>query len=189
MAHEANGHDGGSILKVGINLTIACLISGAIIAGTYWVTHPVAVKELVHQHNLAMQELVKDAQDFKPVAGKTDWYAAVKDGKTIAYVVPADSIGYGGTITMITAVSLDGRDLGYKIIDHNETPGLGANATKPQFSHQFIGKKAADLVVVKHETTKNIQAMTGATITSRAVTKGVREAVERVDQYIASQKK
>lgn len=190
MAHETHGHDdGGGIFKVGINLTIACLLSGAIIAGVYAVTSPVAAKQQIIEQNKAMKELVTNAQDFKPVEGKNGWFAAMADGKTIAYVLPAESKGYGGTIKMLTAVSLDGKDLGFKILEANETPGLGDNASKPKFSSQFIGKKAEDLAVVKHETDKNIQAMTGATITSKAVTKGIKEAVEAVDKYVAGQKK
>jgi electron transport complex protein RnfG len=185
-----HGHDdNSSIFKIGINLTIACLLSGAIIAGTYAVTAPVAAKERVVQKNKAMKELVTDAQEFKPIEGKTDWYAAVKDGKVIAYVVPAESKGYGGAIKMVTAVSPEGSSLGYKILSHNETPGLGDNATQPKFIKQFIGKKAEQLEVVKVPTDKNIQALTGATITSRAVTKGIKEAVEEVTEYAASQKK
>jgi electron transport complex protein RnfG len=190
MAHEEHGHDdGGGLVKIGMNLTLACLLSGAIIAGTYYITAPVAAKEKIVQQNKAMKDLVADAQDFKAVEGKTGWFAAVKDGKTIAYVLPAESKGYGGSIKMLTAVSLDGKDLGYKILDHNETPGLGDNATKPKFSDQFINKTAEELEVVKVPTQKNIQALTGATITSRAVTKGIREAVEEVTAYAASQQK
>jgi electron transport complex protein RnfG len=190
MEHEAHGHnDGGGLIKIGINLTIACLISGTIIAGTFAITAPVAAVERINQQNKAMKELVADAQDFKAVEGKIGWYAALKDGKTVAYVLPAESKGYGGTIKMLTAVSPDGKDLGYKILEANETPGLGDNASKPKFSDQFIGKKAEDLEVVKVPTEKNIQALTGATITSRAVTKGIREAVEEVTAYAASQQK
>ena len=189
MAHETHGHDdGGGIFKIGINLTIACLLSGVIIAGAYAFTHPIAVEQKIIQQNLAMKELVVDAKDFKAVDGKTGWYAALKDGKVIAYVVPAETKGYGGAIKMLTAVSPDGKDLGYKILTHNETPGLGDKATEPKFSQQFIGKAAHDMEVVKVPTDKNIQALTGATITSRAVTKGIREAVEEVAAYVASHK-
>jgi Na+-translocating ferredoxin:NAD+ oxidoreductase subunit G len=189
MAHEAHGHDdGGGILKIALNLTIACLLSGAIIAGTYAVTAPVAAQERVNLKNKAMKELVADAQEFKPIQGKNDWYSAVKDGKTIAYVVPAESKGYGGTIKMVTAVSLEGKVIDYKILEANETPGLGDKASQPKFSKQFAGKAAEDLEVVKVPTEKNIQALTGATITSRAVTKGIKEAVEQVAAYAASQK-
>jgi electron transport complex protein RnfG len=190
MSHEAHGHDdGGGLFKIAINLTIACLLSGTIIAGTYAATAPIADKEKIAQQNKAMKELVADAQDFKAVAGKTEWYAAMKDGKIIAYVVPAESKGYGGAIKMLTAVSPDGKDLGYKILIHNETPGLGDKANQPKFSKQFVGKTAENLEVVKVPTDKNIQALTGATITSRAVTKGIKEAVEEVTAYAASQQK
>lgn len=189
MAHDAHGQDGGGLLKIGLNLTVACLISGAIIAGTYSLTAPVAAVERINQQNKAMKDLVADAQEFKAVDGKAGWYAALKDGKTVAYVLPAESKGYGGTIKMLTAVSPDGKSLGYKILEHNETPGLGDNASKTKFSDQFIGKKAVDLEVVKVPTQTNIQALTGATITSRAVTKGIKEAVEEVAAYVTSQQK
>lgn len=190
MAHDEHGHDAGnSIFKIGINLTIACLLSGAIIAGVYAVTAPVAAQERVNLKNKAMKEIVADAQSFAPIEGKTDWYAAVKDGKTIAYVVPAESKGYGGAIKMVAAVGPDGKVINYKILSHNETPGLGDKAAEPKFSKQFAGKSPQDLEVVKTPTDKNIQALTGATITSRAVTKGIREAAEEVAKYAASQKK
>lgn len=190
MAHESHGHDAdNSIFKIGINLTIACLLSGAIIAGVYSVTAPVAAQERENLKNKAMKELVADAQSFKAIDGKTEWYVAIKDGKTVAYVVPAEGKGYGGAIKMVTAVSLDGKVMSYKILSHNETPGLGDKASEPKFIKQFAGKSPADLEVVKTPTDKNIQALTGATITSRAVTKGIKEAAEEVVQYTASQKK
>lgn len=186
----ANGHDeGNSIFKIGINLTLACLLSGAIIAITYSITEPVAAKGRVQMKEQAMKELVKDADTFKEISEKKDWYAAMKGGKVLAYVVPAESKGYGGAIKMVTAVSPEGKDLGYKILAHNETPGLGDGANKPKFADQFLGKTAEQLEVVKVPTDKNIQALTGATITSRAVTKGIKEAVEEVAAYAATQKK
>ncbi len=185
MAHDKNDN----IFAIGINLTIACLLSGTIIAGVYSVTAPVAARERENLKTRAMQELVADAQTFKPIEGKTEWYAAVKDGQTLAYVVPAESKGYGGAIKMVTAIGPDGKILNYKILIHNETPGLGDKAAQPKFANQFAGKGPADLEVVKTPTDKNIQALTGATITSRAVTKGIREAAEEVARYTAGQKK
>lgn len=190
MANDTHGHDAGnSIFKIGINLTIACLLSGAIIAGVYSVTAPVAAQQRENLKNNAMKELVADAQSFKAIDGKTDWYAAVKDGKTVAYVVPAESKGYGGTIKMLTAVDPDGKIINFKILAHNETPGLGDRAGDAKFVKQFVGKSPENLEVVKTPTDKNIQALTGATITSRAVTKGIREAAEEVAKYAAGQKK
>ena len=82
---------------------------------------------------------------------------------------------------MLVAVSPDGKVIDYNILSANETPGLGDNAAKEPFKSQFKDKTAEALTVVKDPSNKeNIQAMTGATISSKAVTKGVKEAVEEV---------
>ena len=70
-----------------MNLTVACLVSGAIIAGTYFITAPIAAQKNELIKNKAMKELVKDADKFKPVKGKKQWFTAEKNGKVIAYVV------------------------------------------------------------------------------------------------------
>ncbi|MFL0196515.1 RnfABCDGE type electron transport complex subunit G [Clostridium sp. WILCCON 0269] len=176
--------DQNSIFEITKNLTITCFIAGIIIAVVYYITAPVAAQKQVEIKNQTMKALVSNANNFKTVNGKKDWYAAQQGSKTIAYVVPAESKGYGGAITMLVAVTPDGKVIGFSIVSHNETPGLGANASKPSFSSQFKGKVADDLTVVKDKSNKkNIQAMTGATITSRAVTKGVKEAVQEVTTF------
>jgi len=173
-----------SIFQIAMNLTAACFISGAIIAGTYFVTAPIAAEKAVMLKNDAMKALVSEADSFKKVDGKKDWYTAQKGGKTIAYVVPSESKGFGGAIKMLVAVTPDGKVIDFDIIAHNETPGLGDNANKPKFRGQFKDKKAENLEVTKDPSkTDNIQAMTGATISSRAVTKGVKEAVEQVVEF------
>ncbi|WP_371368560.1 Na(+)-translocating ferredoxin:NAD(+) oxidoreductase complex subunit G [Sporomusa rhizae] len=191
MAHDAHAHDdkNNSIFKIAMNLTITCFISGVIIAGTYAITEPTAAEQRVKAKNDAMKELVKDAEAFKAIDGKEGWYAGIKGGKVIAYVVPASSKGYGGSIDMLAAVTPEGKAMDFKVLKHNETPGLGDKMVEPKFRKQFTNKAASDMEVVKVPTDKNIQALTGATITSRAVTKGVREAVEAVATYSASQKK
>jgi electron transport complex protein RnfG len=190
MAHDAHGHheNNDSILKIAMNLAITCFVAGAIIAGTYAITEPAAHAQRIKAKQDAMKELVKDAQSFKPIEGKTDWHAAIKDGKVIAYVVPAEGKGYAGAIQMLAGVTPDGKVIDYKVLKHAETPGLGDKMVEPKFRKQFAGKTPNDLEVVKVPTDKNIQALTGATITSRAVTKGVKEAVEAVTAYAASQK-
>ena len=180
----ANDKDKNSIFAITKNLTITCFISGIILAGVYYVTAPVAAQKQVQIKNDTMKELVTSADNFKSVSGKKDWYTAVKGGKTIAYVVPAVSKGYGGDINMLVAVTPDGKVIDFNIVSHNETPGLGSNASEDSFRGQFKDKKAGDLTVTKDKSNKkNIQAMTGATITSRAVTKGVKEAVQQVTTF------
>ncbi|MBU3128248.1 RnfABCDGE type electron transport complex subunit G [Clostridium tagluense] len=174
-----------SIFQIAINLTVACFISGAIIAGTYFITAPVAAKNAITMKNDAMKALVKDAETFKPLNGKKDWFTAEKNGKVIAYVVPAESKGYGGAIKMLVSVTPQGKIIDFAILSSNETPGLGDNAGKDAFRSEFKGKKSEDLEVVKDKSKENnIQAMTGATISSKAVTKGIKEAVQQVTQLV-----
>lgn len=173
-----------SIFKVAVNLILACLVSGVIIGLVYFVTAPIAVEKNEMTKQQAMKELVKDAESFKAVQGKEEWFAAEKGGKVIAYVVPSETKGYGGAIKMLVAATPDGTIIDYNILSANETPGLGDNAAKEPFKSQFKGKKIDDLIVVKDPSNKeNIQAMTGATISSRAVTKGIKEAAETIVQF------
>jgi len=189
MAHDAHDDKNSSVFKITLNLAITCFISGIIIASAFAITEPVAAEQRVKAKNDAMKELVKEAETFKAIEGKEGWYAALKGGKVIAYVVPANSKGYGGNIEMLAAVTPEGKTMDFKVLKHNETPGLGDKMVEPKFRNQFANKDPKDLEVVKVPTDKNIQALTGATITSRAVTKGVKEAVEAVAAYSATQKK
>ena len=174
-----------SIFEIAMNLTAACLVSGAIIAGTYFITAPIAAQNNELIKNKAMKELVTDADKFTPVKGKKQWYTAQKNGKVLAYVVESESKGFGGAIKMLVAVSPDGKVIDYNILSHKETPGLGDGTDKEPFKGQFKDKTVEALAVVKDPSdTENIQAITGATISSKAVTKGVKESVEKVEQYV-----
>ncbi len=169
------------IFQIAINLAIACLISGVILAVTYFVTNPVAEQKKVEMNNKAMQTLVKNADSFKKVEGKEGWYTANKGSDMLAYIVPIETKGYGGVIKLLAAITPEGKEIDFTILSHNETPGLGDNAGKDSFRQQFNGKDSSKMIVVKDPSNKdNIQALTGATISSRAVTKGIKEAEEAV---------
>lgn len=175
-----------NIIKVGMNLTVYCLLAALVIAGTYSLTAPKALVERERLKNEAMHELVADASNFQPVEDKTGWFKAIKQDKTAAYIVPVETKGYGGKIKMLVAVSADGLVIDYKILAHNETPGLGDNALKANFRKQFMQKKYDELILTKAGEEGKIQAIAGATITSRGVTNGVKDAVEQVNRYLSS---
>ena len=175
-----------STFKIAFNLAAACFISGIVIGSVYFVTAPVAAQKAEEMKQESMKSLVPEAEHFTEVAGHEGWFAAEKGGKSIAYIVPSESKGYGGKIKMLVAVTADSKVIDFSILEHNETPGLGDNAQKPEFRQMFAGKGADKLEVTKDPANKdNIQAMTGATISSRAVTRGVREAVEAVAGFVA----
>ena len=176
MSSETN------VVKVAANLTLACLFSGLIIAGVHAITAPEAARQKELAKTQAMQDLVKDADQFIPIAGRPGWFEAKKGDTVLATVLPGESKGYGGAIKLLVAVTPDGKVYDFKVLGHNETPGLGDNIKKPKFKDQFAEKSLAELTVVKRPVTDGsaIEAITGATISSKAVTAAVREAVETV---------
>lgn len=100
-----------------------------------------------------------------------------KNGKTVGYCIKAEPSGYGGKISMMIGVDTDFNVTGIKITSMSETPGLGAKADS-DWINQFNGK-SGKLEVVKTGNAKDsqINAISGATITSKAVTSGVNSAV------------
>lgn len=95
------------------------------------------------------------------------------------YAILVTPSGFGGTIEMMVGVAKDGTVLGISVISHSETAGLGAVAAADTsageaFRGQFAGMSGT-LAVSKDG--GEVEALTGATITSRAVTKAVNEAV------------
>ncbi|HWP97134.1 MAG TPA: FMN-binding protein [Syntrophomonadaceae bacterium] len=176
-----HNQDNNSILKIALNLAGACIISGIIIATVYYLTHDIAKQKQVELNTLALKSLVTEADQYTPIEGKTGWYTATQNGKVIAYIVPTESKGYGGTIKMLVAVGPDNKVMKYTILDAKETPGLGDKASRAPFNAQFAGKTSANLKVTKDASNKDdIQAISGATITSRAVTLAVKTAVDEV---------
>jgi electron transport complex protein RnfG len=104
----------------------------------------------------------------------------------IGYVVEGFGKGYSSYIHILASVDKDFIVQKISILGHGETPGLGDEIEKDYFLDQFKGKSADNLVVIKGETQDKIQAITGATISTRAVTEdGVRTGVELLKEKIS----
>ncbi|MDR3270145.1 MAG: FMN-binding protein [Peptococcaceae bacterium] len=185
MEHaEHNSHNETSALKIALNLVCATLISGLILGVIYAATHKIAEQKQVELKQASMISLVQ-ADEFKEIEGQAEWYEALKDGQLVAYILPAEGKGYGGTIAILVAISPEMTVLKYTITEAAETPGLGAKAAEPLFSDQFIGKDTEHLVVTKDPSQKDlIQSISGSTITSRAVTNAIKESVEQLSAFV-----
>ncbi len=106
-------------------------------------------------------------------------YADDARTKVLGYAVPGTSPnGYAGDIRLMAGLTADRAVVTYRVLAANETPGLGAKLGDAAFAAQFAGKPAAALRVKKDGGT--IDALTGATITSRAVCEALADAVARV---------
>ena len=123
----------------------------------------------------AAMEAVLPADSYEPVeyTGGDPLVTAVYQAGDAGYVVQVAPSGFGGSLDVMVGVNPDGTCSGVSIISHSETSGLGANATKEDFRSQFVGK--SNVAVTKDG--GDIAALTGATITSRAVCDGVNAAI------------
>lgn len=112
---------------------------------------------------------------------KSSVYSALNDnGEEIGYAVSVMDKSYGGDIEVMTGLDSNGNVTGIEILSINDTPGLGLNAKKDDFKNQYIGKTGGELVAAKQANADEIQAITGATRTSEAVTRCVNKAYDLV---------
>ncbi len=125
----------------------------------------------------ALAQIATNAVAQEPVV---EAYAGLDaDGSVVGYVITTTPGGYGGAIRITSGFNLDGTIAGVRMAPgHQETPGLGAKAELPEFYDQYTGQNGlAGLTVVKAQPKENeILSISGATITSSAVTRGVNTA-------------
>ena len=104
-------------------------------------------------------------------------YKMTKDGADAGYCVEVGPTGFGGAVDTMVGIDSDGKVTGISVISaSSETPGLGARSTEPEFQAQFADQVGTEVAVAKDGC--SIDALTGATITSRAVSEGVVAAAQ-----------
>ena len=182
------------IIKNTVILTLITLIAGICLGAVYEITkEPIAQAQDAAKKE-AWQQVFPDADanDFELI--DVDQMAADKAIKDLGvkativevctvgeegYVVTVtDKEGYGGDIKITVGITADGTINGISILSITETAGLGMRATEPAFYEQYQGKQAEKFVVSKDGGDgEPIDALSGATITSRAVTGAVNAAV------------
>jgi Na+-translocating ferredoxin:NAD+ oxidoreductase subunit G len=173
-------------LRLGGILLIITAIAGLLLGVAHTVTlEPIAKQEQMTKAT-AMKEILPKAEDFKIKETSLEGIImevneGTASGKTAGYAIKVAPKGYGGAVQIMVGISTEGKVEGIKILSHSETPGLGANAPAPKFSGQFAGKpieKELQVVKTVPSADNQVEAITGATITSKAVTNGVNEAVK-----------
>ena len=168
-----------SVLKPALTLFVICLIVTALLTGTNLLTKDRIAEQAKITAEESRRVVLPDAEAFEAADG---CYKGTSGGETVGYVFETEAKGYGGTVQVMTGIDTAGSITGVVILSHGETPGLGANAERASFTDQY--KQAAPengiaLVKNKAPAAGEVEALTGATITSRAVTDAVNAAVEQ----------
>lgn len=170
-----------AILLPAIALLLICLVATTLLAGTNLITSEKIALNAVEKENSSRMVVLPDAGDFSEVttleSGITYCAGLDKDGNTIGYVFTSGAKGYGGTVAVMVGLDTEGVITGIEILSHSETPGLGANATGEAFKSRFNGKSGQLTVDKNSNDGQNIQAITAATITSKAVVSAVNAVI------------
>jgi electron transport complex protein RnfG len=123
-----------------------------------------------HYEKLDKASSLRQREEFATV--EAIWKAARPEG----YVVSLAPRGYGGKLNCLVGITAAGTIRGVVVNQQNETPGLGSRVVEDSFLSQFKGVKAGKLLAVKKDG-GTIQAVSGATVSSRALTRGVNTAL------------
>ena len=155
-------------------LTLVCLVCAAILGGAYAMTY-----KPIQQAN----DNILKASDQKTASfgGRNYTYYEQLSGDAVqAYAVKSSTTGFGGTLELMVGVLPDGTVNSTRVLSHSETPGLGAKCqTDTKFIDQFKSLGPDKLVKLRADG-GDVDAITASTITSRAYTLAVSNAVEVV---------
>ena len=165
------------IVVPAVALLVICLVATALLAGTNVITSEKIAQNAVEKENSSRSVVLPGAVSFgEPETkenGLTLCEAKDENGALAGYVYTSSAKGYGGEIGVMVGLDAEGKITGIEILSHAETPGLGANATTDTFKNRFLGKSGVLTVDKNSNDGQNIQAITAATITSKAVTSAV----------------
>ena len=170
-----------AILIPTISLFLICLFVTAALALTNSVTaDKISANEQASKEQ-SMQTVCPDAATFEEVITDVMYKGVDDSGNTVGYAISTATQGYGGQVKVMTGIDTEGSIIAVDVFyNDDETPGLGKNTSNASFRDQFKGLTVnEDIVVSKDNTAGNAQtvdAVTSATISSRAVTKAVGEA-------------
>ena len=181
------------ILKPAFRLFVIAVIAAALLGGTHILTKgPIEEQELAAQ-TAARKAVLPDAVDFREyfaeIPEEYDYINGIYEGFTAddelaGYIISMTAKGYNPDIVLTLGIDHDGTITALDVGSNSESPGLGANASKPEFYGQFAGKSAG-LSVTKGPAGENeISAISGATITSRGITEAVDGALRYFAEYM-----
>ena len=172
------------IIVHAVSLFLICVVVTALLALTNAVTAPKIDALAVETQEASKKQVLSSADSFseekqveKDGVSYTYYDGLASDGSVVGYVFVTSAKGYGGDISVMVGVLGDGTVAGVNILSINETAGLGMNAKNQSFLDQFLGKSGEIGVAKNNPSDTEIQALTGATITSSAMATAVNTAL------------
>lgn len=165
--------------RYGFILALICTIAAGLLAGVNTLTRPKIVAQALAEEQAALKEVMPQAARFTEIkSGQEILYYKALDSQDslIGFVFKSGGKGYSSVIETLAGMFPDGKISAIKVISLNETPGLGMRVTESSFTGQFNNQDALSL--------SGVQAITGATISSRAVIDSVIKKAQELRELI-----
>jgi len=178
-------------LKMILILTLFACISGGVLSLVYIVSNPLIEANMLAEQDRSIFLVVPEAKSYEEVTKSGFTYYECKDqaGGTIGVAMPANGNGYQGSIRLMVGLTPDLDTItGLAVLEQVETPGLGGRISEKAFSDQFTGLRTDPAVGwVKNqapESDTDIQAVTGATISSRSVVAIINKSIQQLKEVL-----
>ena len=167
------------VARLAITLLLITSLVAAALAGVNAITAPIIAQINYQKTQDAIEAVLPGGGESVPFTDDSGWVSTVYKSETGYAVEVTPTTGFDGDISMMVGIDLQGNVLGISVISHTETAGLGAVAAAKTsageaFRGQFVGTSGSVSVTKDGGT---IDAITGATITSRAICDGVNAAL------------
>ncbi len=170
--------------RYGFILALICVIAAGLLAEVNALTAPKILAQARLEEQLALKEVMPTAAKFTAVPDmdqQTLYYKAFdSQDKLIGFVFKASGKGYSSIIETLVGIFLDDQISAIKVISQTETPGLGVRVTEKKFTGQFSNHNCLDL--------SGVQAITGATVSSRAIMNSIMKKAQAIKELIKNER-
>ncbi len=178
------------MIKPSLSLFVICLVTAFCLAFVNNMTKEPIIRRMEMDAEEKRKQVLSQAESFEKLEGWEaqdesgiikEVYAAYIGEELAGYVFSATPKGFGGEIAVTVGVDSESAISGVRIGDNQETPGLGSKTADEKFTEQYIGKDISkEIKIVKRPVSADdeVQAVSGATISTRAVTSAVQASAE-----------
>ena len=173
-----------SLVRIAAVLTLICTLVALLLSGVYGLTNEIYGQNIlrVKQEAVAalfgLETVTTEALSTEGFAIE-EAYRVSDNGALLGYCANVKSAGFGGDIDMMVAIDPSGAMLGVQIVSMSETPGLGSRTGEAAHLDQYKGAMSDGTLVLGED----VDAISGATISSKAVHAGVNAALEALAHY------
>ncbi|MDD5195427.1 MAG: FMN-binding protein [Candidatus Omnitrophica bacterium] len=165
------------IIKYGIILAVICIVASGALAGVYSITKTKIITQAQAEEEAGLKQVIPQAIRFEEVkqGNETAYYKAYDAGGLVLGVAfKVSAKGYSSTIDTIVGMKLDGTIIAIKVLNQNETPGLGSRVAEDEFTGRFAGKTDVS----------GVDTISGATISSKSVIESVKTRAQEIREIL-----